>query len=71
MDMIFRPRPYAPAFRLSPRAVMREASVVGFMPSNSAAPRGPKDLAASLLERCGNAFSFLALQFVARQHGRF
>ena len=42
--MIFRPRSYAPAFRLSPRAVMREARVVGFMPSNSAAWPGPKTL---------------------------
>jgi hypothetical protein len=37
-------RPYAPALRLSPRVVMREARVVGFMPSNSAAPPGPNTL---------------------------
>ena len=36
--MILRSSPYAPAFRLSPSAVMREARVVGFMPSNSAPP---------------------------------
>jgi hypothetical protein len=30
--------------RFRPRAEMRDASVVGFMPSSSAAPRGPETL---------------------------
>src|SRR5262249_45025087 len=32
------------SFGLIPRALMREASVVGFMPNKSAAPRDPKEL---------------------------
>ena len=35
---------HGPALRWSPRAAIREASVVGFMPSNSAAPFRPKIL---------------------------
>jgi hypothetical protein len=35
---------HAPVFRLSFRAVIREANVVGFMASNSAAPPRPKIL---------------------------
>lgn len=44
-------------FRLIPSALMREASVVGFMPSNSAAPSAPKSFpphcfkAAAMLSR--------------------
>jgi len=50
---------------------MREARVVGFMLSNSAAPPGPKTLPPVCFSAGGDAFSFLTLQFVARQQSRF
>ena len=50
---------------------MREASVVGFMPSNSAAPPGPKILPPVCFSAAAMRVAFLALQFVARQQGGF
>ena len=48
-------------FRLSLRALIREANVVGFMPSNSAAPPGPKILPPVSFQCGGDAVTFLAL----------
>ena len=46
---------------------MREASVVGFMPSSSAVPSGPKIFPPGLFQRNRDAVPLLALEFVARQ----
>ena len=46
---------------------MREASVVGFIPSNSARTIRTEDFATGLLQSGGNAFPLMTFEIVARQ----
>lgn len=50
---------------------MREAKVVGFKPSNSAAPPGPETLPLELPKRGNDRFAFLPLQLVSSDGRRF
>jgi hypothetical protein len=50
---------------------MRDANVVGFIPSNAEAPSGPKILPVGLFKGGGGRFSLLAFELFACQETGF